>query len=616
MKRTLLLAVVLIFGLAAIAQNVRHINPKYNKGVAVPATAIDNLQSIPGQQSLNNLVSKAALEETLGETRYDLQSNAGTQNRIIWWPDGTISGSWTKGQAETGYADRGTGYNYFDGAAWGPAPSARIESLRTGWPSLDKWNGNGEIVIAHQSGTTGLVMNTRPVKGTGNWTESIIPPPAGASGLLWPRAITSGPTNNYIHMVVLTAPTGNGGTIFQGLDGALVYYRSLDGGATWDKNGVILTGLDSTQYDGFSADNYNWGTPHGDTIYFGVAGHWSDSFIMKSTDNGATWTKIPIATNANKMLPEGTSYVAPFNSGDGAVAIEMDKSGTIHMAFGYGGGHMEGGSKYIYLNRNGLIYWNTTMPMLPDSLDLDVLQANGNLPGFYFDGPNPGDTLLTVPNYRMGLSSFPQLAVDDYNNVYLLFVMPTYANPSPDYINFRNIWGVAKFHDKAEWTDMINFNENILYWFYEFAYVSLAKTIKNDKLHVIYQTADQPGISSVTGSTIAVHNNNIDHRIIDGSAFWPTAVDKNANKPGSYVSQNFPNPVNGSTTFNVNLDKAANVTVALANVMGQQLMVSDKGMLNTGAHKITLDCSTLTSGIYFYSVKINGESFTHKMIVE
>ena len=613
MKKCLLFVFLLVLGTAVMAQSHK-INTKYSKGNAVPAVVLDNPIS-PVQLSNTAPLSKSALEETLGETRYDLQSNAGTQNRLVYWPDGTISATWIKGQVETSYADRGTAYNYYDGSAWGPQPTGRIESVRTGWPSIDKWNGNGEIIISHQSGTTPLVMNTRPVKGTGAWTQTLISAPAGAAGLLWPRAITSGPTNNYIHMVVLTSPTANGGTVYEGLDGALLYYRSLDGGATWDKNGIILPGLESANYDGFSADVYSWGSPQGDVIYFAVAGDWSDTFIMKSTDNGETWTKIPVLTNANKKLPTGTTYVPPFYSSDGAVAVEMDHNGIIHMAHGIGGGHMTDGTKYIYINRNGLVYWNTTMPMLPDSLDLDTLYAHGNLIGYYFDGPNPEDTLLTVPTYRMGLSSFPQLSIDAANNIYCLYICPTYANPSADDMNYRNIWGVAKFHDKAEWTDMINLNEGILYWFYEFVYVTMAKSIPDDNLRIIYQTSETPGSSSVSGSTIAVHNNNFDFRIVPGSTFWPPGVEQKTTQ-NTQVGQNYPNPVTGLTSFNAYLDRSSNVVIEVSNVMGQKIMTLDKGMINSGNHKFTIDCNRLTSGIYFYTVKINGESYTRKMIIE
>ena len=103
---------------------------------------------------------------------------------------------------------------------------------------------------------------------------------------------------------------------------------------------------------------------------------------------------------------------------------------------------------------------------------------------------------------------------------------------------------------------------------------------------------------------------------IPGSAFWPVGIDNKATASKNTVSQNFPNPVKGSTWFNVNLDKPANVVVEISNVMGQNIMHMDKGLVNAGLKQYAIDAHTLSSGVYFYTVKINGDSYTHKMIVE
>jgi len=45
-------------------------------------------------------------------------------------------------------------------------------------------------------------------------------------------------------------------------------------------------------------------------------------------------------------------------------------------------------------------------------------------------------------------------------------------------------------------------------------------------------------------------------------------------------------------------------------------MTIDKGTIASGAHQFTIDASQLSTGIYFYSVTINGQTTTHKMIAE
>jgi hypothetical protein len=81
--------------------------------------------------------------------------------------------TWTFGLLDAStFPDRGTGYNYYDGSAWGSAPTQRAESVRTGWPSYAPLGETGECFIAHTS--TALNFAKRAVKGTGTWTEQVV----------------------------------------------------------------------------------------------------------------------------------------------------------------------------------------------------------------------------------------------------------------------------------------------------------------------------------------------------------------------------------------------------------------------------------------------------------
>jgi hypothetical protein len=93
-------------------------------------------------------------------------------------------------------------------------------------------------------------------------------------------------------MVALTEPTGGTwtGTLYEGLNGALLYFRSLDGGSSWDIQNMVLPGMDSTNFLGYGGDNYAI-SAKGETVALAYFNGWADSFIMKSTDNGDNWTK-------------------------------------------------------------------------------------------------------------------------------------------------------------------------------------------------------------------------------------------------------------------------------------------------------------------------------------
>lgn len=616
MKRIFLFALMLAFAVGTMAQLSKTAQKYAQK---VPRYAIDNAIVNPLQPHNSTVNTKSVMDDALGTTRYDLQTNEACQNRMYVYPDGTMGGTWTMGSVETSFPERGTGYNYYNGTTWGTAPSVRIESVRTGWPSYNPWKGGGEIVVAHNS-TTSLVMNTRTVKGTGSWTQTNAPTaPSGAPGICWSRTITSGPTNLFVHVIALTLPSANGGAVYKGLDGALLYWRSPDGGTTWDVNGVQIPGLDSSNYVAFGGDEYAWGAPHGDTIYFVAGGPYSDLYLMKSYNNGTTWTKTEILSNANKKLKTVPAYMAPWRSSDGSTACEMDKHGVFHVVSGIGGGEIQSSTEYIIINQNGLMYWNSTMPPLKDSLNLDTLLAHGQLIGWYSNGPNPGDTLTTVQSYRVGLTSHPQINIDPVTAyIDVIWDGITYQNPDPQLGNYRHIWGRGWNPDQGWTNNQYDYNQDISYIFTEFVFPSMGKIMlpgtNCPKIDYICQTAAEPGSALVT-TTLAYQTCTIEH--FQQTTCLLVGVAPQPEPKKTFVGQNFPNPVvDGTTTFNMFLNNDSPVIINITNITGQTVMTLDKGTVASGAHQFTINTANLNAGIYFYTVRINGESSTHKMIVE
>jgi hypothetical protein len=276
-----------------------------------------------------------------------------------------------------------------------------------------------------------------------------------------------------------------------------------------------------------------------------------------------------------------------------------------------------GSAKNYYPGTDGIVYWNSTMPVMDTALvsNIDALIAANRCIG-YVEANAAGDSILDpFPLYGTSLSSFPQIVIDDANNLYFLWSSLTVGNPSPDLLNYRHIWGRAWYHNKPMWTEMKDMNTGVMYMFQEYVYPSVASTLKSDKIQLITQTSSQPG-ANIKDATIPIHDVSIEYREIPGSTFWPVGVDSKVISSKNTVSQNYPNPVKGITYFNVNLEKAANVIVEVSNLMGQKVMSMDKGLVDAGTQAFSLDGSQLTTGVYFYTVKVNGESYTHKMIVE
>ncbi len=281
MKKSLFFVALILSGAIVFAQtkavfkNHKINSALKNYSVKVPIKKVMKEYTSPVEMT-PSVVKTTAIPEAVGSTYYDLQTNATTDHRIFYYPDGTIGLTFTMGNSPTSYPDRGTGYNYYDGTSWQPIPTTRIEQVRTGWPSYSSLGNNGEVVIAHKG--TGLRMSKRDTKGTGSWVESDLPTPAGISPT-WPRVCTEG--NN---IYILAADQG---VTYMGQDAPLVFYRSTNGGNTWDIQAQPIPGVDGASYPyGFGGDAYNWAQPKNGTIAFVVGTEITDLILMKSTDGG------------------------------------------------------------------------------------------------------------------------------------------------------------------------------------------------------------------------------------------------------------------------------------------------------------------------------------------
>ncbi len=72
--------------------------------------------------------------------------------------------------------------------------------------------------------------------------------------------------------------------------------------------------------------------------------------------------------------------------------------------------------------------------------------------------------------------------------------------------------------------------------------------------------------------------------------------------------QNFPNPFNPSTTIRFALPVNSIVNLKLYNALGQEVVTILNTELEAGIHQTVFDASQLSSGVYFYMLKVQGEN--------
>ncbi len=546
-------------------------------------------------------------------TRYDLSTNSSDQNRIYLYPDGTIGATGMMAHSDS-YTDRGTGYNYFDGTSWGPLPDVRIENEKAGWPSYAPL-GTGEIVVTHAN-TAGLIVATCPVKGTGTWTTSILPGPAGAVDISWPRTVTNGPNHNYIHILTVTYQT------YQGMTNQLLYYRSLDGGVTWDKNAYIIPGTTSADYFNFSADIYSWAEPHGDTLAFTVGDSWMDQFLMKSTDNGNTWTKTVIYHSLYNLGGSSSSY---FYAPDGTSAIALDNQGIAHVVFGLTYDSGNNTAWYYNILAQGIVYWNENQPQLRQDLDPDSLLATGNIIAWVKDQNVFNLPVSQLVTWGTSMTSNPQLVIDKDNKVFLIWAGATSLVDANNF-NLRHIYGrdgvITPAGNSILWHNdtLVDITGDwIQYNFSECMFPSASPT--TDAYNYILFQRDDYGGSYVKGTNATgwVGQTSPDDNFMTvikwEKPVW-TGINEKHEKPTFSIGQNYPNPATGLTKVNVYMQNSGDLSLKVTDLTGQTVISMGKTNVLAGVNEFVIDASQLSPGVYFYTVKQGDQSITKKMIVQ
>ncbi len=90
----------------------------------------------------------------------------------------------------------------------------------------------------------------------------------------------------------------------------------------------------------------------------------------------------------------------------------------------------------------------------------------------------------------------------------------------------------------------------------------------------------------------------------------------NNSSPSSYnLSQNYPNPFNPSTEINFSIAKSGFVKLVVYNVLGKVVSTLADGEMASGSYHVNFNALNLSSGVYFYTITVNGFSQTRKMML-
>jgi hypothetical protein len=644
MKKTTTIIASLLIAVGMTAQIVpgqNHNNllkAKNDKITMSGDEALSHLIVNPNPHTSAVLNSKSTItEEVIGITTYDLQSNAAVQNRILRHANGSISAAWTMStQYNTTYPDRGTGYNYFDGTTWGTQPTDRLEASRGGWPSILKMGSGKEASITHNTDNSYVNMTHRATTGSGAWTDQIISS-SDSSGvyryMIWNRSAVGGLNNETVHMVALTAPTGNGGTEYNGLDGALLYYRSQDEGVTWDRKDIQLPGMDTSMFIGMSGDVYAMAA-QGNTVVIAYFEDWGDSFIIKSTDNGDTWTKttfldFPVDkyTMDDGLDLDGDGMLDQLYSSDNNGAVVLDATGQAHIFYGimmYADDDLTDASSSWFPGINGIAYWNEsfgadTTPATMHAGDTSLWYSDmmndhwiTAAPDLNGDGIVGGvDTAGGYALYYNSRASMPNAGFSANGEIYLSFSGYTETADNGTQV-FRHIYITKSSDGGTTWKEPVDVTPHTIWDGAQECVFGSMNPIVDDKIRIIYQKDFEPGLA-VRGDEDMVDNNEIIYLEIDTVGLFDAPLAITEINSSTHFSV-YPNPATNFTTFEISSEKTQPIRISVVDLLGKEIAKKEK-VIFSGTTLETINISEYQNGIYFINLQIGNQVTTKKLVI-
>ena len=608
MKKFLLLILIAGFAVTSFGQFRAAKVPEHlqNKRLRVP----ELVPGLPGVSQSSIIPGAKDDDYIIGNTIHDLQSYNGLQQRVFAYDDGTIGATWMRA-VEPDWSDRGSAYAFYDGNDWSD-PTNHIESVRTGWPCYAPYGPNGEIIVSHYSdagGIFGLLFAKRDQKGQGEWVEFTLAGPEGFS-IVWPAMVTAGEDNMIIHVLARTW-----GDPYEEMDGAPLYYRSLDGGESWDIEHELLDDINSNYFSGVGGDGYSWADPKGETIAFSIGFHAEDGYVMKSFDNGDNWEKIVVYESPYSPYPGGATPL--YGAGDETQGVAIDSEGDVHMVFGrmmYE--YDEEGALYYVPAAEGMIYWNESMDFLDSTIistyTLDYLEEGGYLIGWTI--PYQGDSsIVDFFTYGVGLTSHPQINIDDDDNIYVIYMAVAPGFTNIDY-NYRHICGNGSNDGGASWTGPKDYTNSMLFIFSECVYPAMSPNFPDNMVRFTFQEDAQPGIH-IWLEDHEPTDNNIHFMEVDKDNFIVGIDDPaGATVRDHEVLPAYPNPFREATTILVGLKAPSEVRISIMNIAGQLIYSQDYGKVTSDMLSIELDGNDFTEGVYFYTISVDGMAYTGKLL--
>ena len=649
MKKLLTLALALSVAFAGFAQ-VQKVASKSVKPVAAQEQITDGSETF---ENVGNVRGMTYSQTDLDYTTCDWQTNTASKNWTMHFPDGCLGFTWIA-SFEGDYSDRGTGIGIYNPNTdeW-TTSNGLVEDHKTGFGSAARFKDNGIVVVSRNPIT--LTCEVYIIEDKDNLPTNSLSPifiMKDEYNPHFPTVMCTGPNHDHIHILV-TALNQE----INGQQNPYFYYRSMDGGQTWEEDLTIeYLGRDYSPGYGSGSDAYFMENTGGNELNIVVNTGRGDGVVLTSLDEGNTWNRTEFYHHPGIDVDYGEAiFLYPRWT-----SALWDNERNLHVAYEWNGRTGDPTSTSYYPGMGGVAYWNSVMPYKGDGV-ANGFDPNNPLPPVkdhpfimdsayiyqdiyaswwlwsdaphemwseYIGYPTPLDEneqplldpyqaeefnmydhgMSNHGHYNGGVCEMPVLMMTPNGDMMVAVWMSLddhhlNGGASNDLIFFK-LFTRASFDNGVTWTPMRQITDDFMFQYTEFFYPQAAIDPINNQLLVVVQTDGEPDTYLIgSGGDTDQFDNLFTALTFDlNDLFGYDGIGEGPMMNNTTLSV-YPNPVSERLTVTLNQEDE----VVIYNMMGQTVS-SFQG--HTGIN--TVDVSNMSSGIYF----ISAGSATQKFIVK
>ena len=325
----------------------------------------------------------------------------------------------------------------------------------------------------------------------------------------------------------------------------------------------------------------------------------SKSFVIKASSNQKTPTDTTGLTTSGAFLPEFAvgGQIFQFGSASGGFVYGNNGDSLDWCAQGYSN------LNTATFNVEGILIWAAAKQNNNTASSVTVnLHSNAAASAFTDNGSCAGTPAATMVDGPGAVLKSGNILLSAIDTVFPTITYVPFSTPFP------SINGDALFYVSIDSRNLQTTGDTVGFF----------SDADAEGINMAFHELSALGAAGVWGVTDMIFGCNLNNNIAAFAVIDDGSVGINDNQFLNNMQLSaYPNPATSETTISFRLNtNMNNVELSIIDALGREVKLINKGNLATGLHSEVIDVTNFDAGIYFYTIKGNGNRITKKFIVK